>query len=186
MAATTKRTRTWFRPPKIRLHRRLCLENRYDICGTNWLLCGTIWLGRIPLKRMKENEGNTCMLLRCAIETDTIDRAMVPKTRKRSTQNSNTEHPKLENKASKTRKRSIQNSKTKHPKLETSVRWRTTTLSLAWCKPNQVEAMDASAPPKVHQSIPRSIWFLACRGRAVSIFSWAFLSCHPFVYVSLC
>ena len=66
---------------------------------------------RIPLKRMKESEGNTCMLLRCAIGTETIDRAMVPKTRKRTTQNSNTEHPKLENKASKTRKRSIQNSK---------------------------------------------------------------------------
>ena len=66
---------------------------------------------RIPLKRMKENEGNTCMLLRCAIGTETIDRAMVPKTRKRSTQNSNTEHPKLENKASKTRKRRIQDPK---------------------------------------------------------------------------
>ena len=44
--------------------------------------------------------------------------------------------------------------------------------------------MDASAPPKVHQSIPRSIWFLACRGRAVLILiGWALLSCHPFVYV---
>ena len=47
--------------------------------------------------------------------------------------------------------------------------------------------MDASAPPKVHQSIPRrSIWFLACTGRAVLIFvGWALLSCHPFVYISL-
>ena len=32
---------------------------------------------------------------------------------------------------------------TKHPNLETTVGWRTTTLSLAWRKPNQVEAMDA-------------------------------------------
>ena len=71
-----------------------------------------------------------------------------------------------------------------HERLETTVRWRTTTLSLAWRKPNQVEAMDASTPPKVHQSIPRSIWFLACRGRAVLIFiGWALLSCHPFVCV---
>ena len=47
--------------------------------------------------------------------------------------------------------------------------------------------MDASAPPKVHQSIPRrSIWFLACTGRAVLLFvGWALLSCHPFVYISL-
>ena len=72
----------------------------------------------------------------------------------------------------------------KHKRLETTVRWRTTTLSLAWRKPNQVEAMDASTPPKVHRSIPRSIWFLACRGRAVLIFiGWALLSCHPFVCV---
>ena len=45
---------------------------------------------------------------------------------------------------------------TKLPKLETPVSWRTTALSLAWCKPNQVEAMDSSAPPKVHKCIPRS------------------------------
>ena len=63
-----------------------------------------------------------------------------------------TEHPNLENEAPKSRKRSTKISKTKHPNLETTVLWRTTTLSLAWRKPNQVEAMDASAPPKVHQS----------------------------------
>ena len=50
---------------------------------------------------------------------------------------------------------STQISKTKHPKLETTVGWRTATLSLAWCKPNQVEATDVSAPPEVHKSIPR-------------------------------
>ena len=89
-----------------------------------------------------------------------------------------------ENEAPKSRKRSTQNSKMEHERLETTVRWRTTTLSLAWRKPNQVEAMDASTPPKVHQSIPWSIWFLACRGRAVLIFiGWALLSCHPFVCV---
>ena len=38
-----------------------------------------------------------------------------PKARKRSTQNSKTKHPNLENEAPKTRKRSTQNSKTKHP-----------------------------------------------------------------------
>ena len=41
-----------------------------------------------------------------------------PKSRKQSTQNSKTEHPKLENEAPKTRKRSTQDSKTKHSKLE--------------------------------------------------------------------
>ena len=46
---------------------------------------------------------------------------------------------------------------------------------------------EASAPSKVHQSIPRSIWFLACTGRAVLIvIGWAHLSCHPFFYISLC
>ena len=45
---------------------------------------------------------------------------------------------------------------TKPPKLETTVSWRTTALSLAWCKPNQAEALDASPPPKVHKCIPRS------------------------------
>ena len=54
-----------------------------------------------------------------------------------------TKHPNLENEAPKTRKRSTQDSKTKHPNLETTVGWRTTTLSLAWRKPNQVEATDA-------------------------------------------
>ena len=66
-----------------------------------------------------------------------------PKSRKRSTLNSKTKHPNLENEAPRTRKRSTQNSKTKHPNLETIVGWRTTTLSLAWHKPNQVEATDA-------------------------------------------
>ena len=86
------------------------------------------------------------------------------KTEARSTQISKTKHPNLENEAPKTRKRSTQNSKTKHPNgsfenealenedrstkhpnLETIVGWRTTTvtLSLAWRKPNQVEATDA-------------------------------------------
>ena len=40
------------------------------------------------------------------------------KTEARSTQNSKTKHPNLENEAPKTRKRSTQNSKTKHPNLE--------------------------------------------------------------------
>ena len=102
-----------------------------------------------------------------------------PKTRKRSTQNSKTNHPKLENEAPKSRKRSSQISK---PLYVEGLQL----LSLAWRRPNQVEATDESVPSKVLLSIPRSIWFLACRGRAVSIFSWAFLSCHPFVYVSLC
>ena len=91
-----------------------------------------------------------------------------PKTRKRSTQISKTKHPKIENGAPKSWKRSTQNSKTrKHPNLETTVGWRTTTLSLAWRKPDQVEVTESSAPPKVHQSIPRSIGLLVCRGRAV-------------------
>ena len=100
------------------------------------------------------------------------------KTEARRTQISKTKHPKLKNGAPKTRKRSTQISKTKYVEGPT-------TLSLAWRKPNQVEATDESAPSKVHQSIPRTIWFLACRGGAISIFSRAFLSCHPFVYVSL-
>ena len=41
-----------------------------------------------------------------------------PNSRKRSTLNSKTKHPNLENEAPKTRKRSTQNSKTKHPKLK--------------------------------------------------------------------
>ena len=40
------------------------------------------------------------------------------KTEARSTQNSKTKHPNLENEAPKTRKQSTQDSKTKHPKLE--------------------------------------------------------------------
>ena len=52
--------------------------------------------------------------------------------------------------------RSTQISKTKHQKLETTVGWRTRTLiSLARRKPYQVEATNASAPPKDHKSIPR-------------------------------
>ena len=47
--------------------------------------------------------------------------------------------------------------------------------------------IEASAPSKVHQSILQSIWFLACRGRAVLIFiGWAHLSCPAYFYVSLC
>ena len=61
-----------------------------------------------------------------------------------------TKHSKTKTEACRT-----QISKKKHPKLETTVGWRTTTLSLAWCKPNQVEATDVSAPPEVHKSIPR-------------------------------
>ena len=121
-----------------------------------------------------------------------------PKSRQRSTQISITKHPKIESEAPKNRKRSTQNSKTEHQNLEneapktrkrgsTQLSKPLTTLSLAWRKPNQVEATEVSAPPKVHQSIPQSIWFLACRGRAVSIFiGWGLLSCRPFVYVSLC
>ena len=91
--------------------------------------------------------------------------------------NQSTKHPSLENGAPKTRKQSTQNSKPLYIQGQQL-------KSLAWRKPNQVEAMDASAPPKVHQSIPWSIWFLACRGRAVLIFiGWALLSCHPFVCV---
>ena len=119
-----------------------------------------------------------------------------PKSRKRRTQDSKTEHPRLENEALKSRKRSTQISKTEHPRLENEApkpRKRSTQiskplyveglqlLSLAWRRPNQVEATDESAPSKVHQSIPRSIWFRSCRGRAIWIFSWAFPSCHPFV-----
>ena len=49
--------------------------------------------------------------------------------RKRSTLKRSTKHPNLENDA---------------PKSETTVGWRTTTLSLAWRKPNRVEEADAS------------------------------------------
>ena len=63
------------------------------------------------------------------------------KTEARSTQISKMKHPKLENGAPKTRKRTTQNSKTKHPNFESTERWRTRTLSLAWRRPNQVEAM---------------------------------------------
>ena len=83
------------------------------------------------------------------------------KTEARSTQISKTKHPKLENEAPKSRKRSTyrkrstQISKTKHPKLETTVGWITTILRLAWRNPNQVEAADASAPPKVHKIHPK-------------------------------
>ena len=109
------------------------------------------------------------MQITMKLEVVSKTKHLTTRTEVRSTQISKTKHPKLENGAPKTRK---------------PVRWRTTTLSLAWRKPNQVEAMDASTPPKVHRSIPRSIWFLACRGRAVLIFiGWALLSCHPFVCV---
>ena len=86
-----------------------------------------------------------------------------------------TEAPKLENEAPylenedpkisktktpKSRKRSTQNSKTKTPKsrkqkLETTVGLISATLRVAWRNPNQVEAADASAPPKVHKIHPK-------------------------------
>ena len=59
------------------------------------------------------------------------------------------------NEAPKSRKQSTQNWKTKHPKLETTVGLITTTLRLASLNPNQVEAADASAPPKVHKIHPK-------------------------------
>ena len=89
------------------------------------------------------------------------------KTEARSTQNSKTKHPNLENEAPyleneapKTRKRSTQNSKTKTPKsrkrkLETTVGLISATLRIKWRNPNQVEAADASAPPKVHKIHPK-------------------------------
>ena len=46
-------------------------------------------------------------------------------------------------------------SKAKHPKLETTVGWITTILRLAWRNPNQVEAADAFAPPKVDKIHPK-------------------------------
>ena len=114
--------------------------------------------------------------------TKVIDVIKEGKFRKRSAQKQQPKHeaPKSRNGAPKTRKQSTQNSK---PLYIQGQRLK----SLAWRKPNQVEAMDASAPPKVHQSIPWNIWFLACRGRAVVIFSgWALLSWYPFLYISLC
>ena len=79
-----------------------------------------------------------------------------PKTRKRSTQISKTKHPISKTKTPKSRKRSTQNSKTKTPKsrkrkLETTVGLISATLRLTWRNPNQVEAADASAHPKVHK-----------------------------------
>ena len=53
-----------------------------------------------------------------------------PKHWKRSTQNLKTEHPKLENGAPKSRKQSTQKSKTKHPKLETCLSFKNTRQSL--------------------------------------------------------
>ena len=41
------------------------------------------------------------------------------------------------------------------PKLETTVGWITTILRLAWRNPNQVEAADAFAPPKVDKIHPK-------------------------------
>ena len=91
-----------------------------------------------------------------------------PKTRKRSTQTSKTKHPNLKNEAPKTWKWSTQDSKTKHaPKPR---KWSTQILkplyveglqllSLAWRRPNQVEATNQAAPSKVYQSIPQSIDF---------------------------
>ena len=40
-------------------------------------------------------------------------------------------------------------------KLETTVGWITTILRLAWRNPNQVEAADAFAPPKVDKIHPK-------------------------------
>ena len=64
-----------------------------------------------------------------------------------------TKHPDLENEVPKARKK-------KHPNLETTVGWRTTSLSLAWRKTNQVEVTHAYTPPKVHKTIP-SFYFKA-------------------------
>ena len=116
------------------------------------------------------------------------------KTEAQSTQISKTKHPNLENEAPKTRKRSTQDSKTKHPKLENEA---PKSRNHCMLKDNNFKSCmtqakpgggsETSTPSKVHQSIARSIWFLACRGRAVLIFiGWAHLSCHPFFYVSLC
>ena len=97
-----------------------------------------------------------------------------PKSRKRSTQDSKTKHPNLENKAPKSQKWSTQNLKTEHPRLENEApkprKWSTQILkplyveglqllSLAWRRPNQVEATNQAAPSKVYQSIPQSIDF---------------------------
>ena len=91
-----------------------------------------------------------------------------PKTRKRSTQTSKTI------KAPKSQKWSTQNLKTEHPRLENEApkprKWSTQILkplyveglqllSLAWRRPNQVEATIQAAPSKVYQSIPQSIDF---------------------------
>ena len=77
----------------------------------------------------------------------------------RSTQISKTKHPKLENEDPKSRKRSTQNSKTKTPKSRKrstqNAKPVKTTLRLAWRNPNQVEAADAPAPPKVHKIHPK-------------------------------
>ena len=69
----------------------------------------------------------------------------VPKIRKRSTQILKTKHPISKTKTPKSRKR----------KLETTVGLISATLRLKWRNPNQVEAADASAPPKVHKIHPK-------------------------------
>ena len=62
--------------------------------------------------------------------------------RSTSTQISKTKHLNLENEVP------IENEAPK-TQLETTVGWITTILRLAWRHPNQVEAVDAFAPPKV-------------------------------------
>ena len=77
-----------------------------------------------------------------------IPRRIVSKTKTeaRSTRISKTKHPKLENEAP---------IKNEAPKLETTVGWITTILRLAGHNPNQVEAADAFAPPKVEKIHPK-------------------------------
>ena len=116
--------------------------------------------------------------LRCDIGTETIDRAMVPKTRKRSTKVSKTKHPKLENEAPKTRKRSTQVSKTEHPKLENeapksrihcTLKDNNFKSCMTQAKPGGGNGcVRTSKGPPIHPT-EHLISRLLCRGRAVSI-----------------
>ena len=117
-----------------------------------------------------------------------------PKPRKRSTQTSKTKHPNLKNEAPKTWKRSTQDSKTKHPNLENEApkSWNHCTLKVY----NFFKSCMTQAKPgggnesgRTFKGLPihpTEHWFLAWRSRAVSTFHWAFFSCHPFVYISVC
>ena len=109
-----------------------------------------------------------------------------PKPRKQSTQISKMKHPKLENGAPKTRKWSTQTSKMKHPNLETTVRWRSTTFKSCMTQAKPGGGNESGRTFKGLPIHPTEHWFLAWRSRAVSTFHWAFFSCHPFVYISVC